>query len=85
MQIEQTRWSPDKGWVPESPGKLGAHAQLVLLFGSPTCLKQTATRTGVAHQLCRAKVSSQATHRRGSGRGTGYSRTRNGTCRVLFL
>src|SRR5215207_6799889 len=42
MQIEQTRWSQDKGWIPAPPGKLGATAQLVLLFGSPACLKQTA-------------------------------------------
>ena len=42
MQIEQTRWSQDKGWIPESPGKLGTNVQLVLLFGSPACLRQTA-------------------------------------------
>jgi len=41
MQIEQTRWSPVKGWKPTPPGRLGANAQLVLLFGSPDCLKQT--------------------------------------------
>src|SRR5262245_32522304 len=42
MQIEQTRWSQGKGWIPKFPGKLGANAQVVLLFGSPACLKQTA-------------------------------------------
>jgi hypothetical protein len=41
MQIEQTRWSQIKDWTPAPPGKLGATAQLVLLFGSPACLKQT--------------------------------------------
>lgn len=41
MQIEQTRWSQFKGWTPASPGRLGANAQLVLVFGSPACLKQT--------------------------------------------
>ncbi|SRR5260221_253368 len=41
MQIEQTRWSQSMGWIPASPGRLGAKAQLVLLFGSPACLKQT--------------------------------------------
>jgi hypothetical protein len=41
MQIKQTRWSPGKGWVPAPPGRLGTQAQLVLLFGSPACLKQT--------------------------------------------
>jgi hypothetical protein len=42
MHIEQTRWIPGKEWIPASPGKLGTQAQLVLLFGSPACLKQTA-------------------------------------------
>src|SRR5919106_6646022 len=41
MQIEQTRWNQGKGWIPAPPGKLGDNAQLVLLFGSPACLKQT--------------------------------------------
>jgi len=42
MHIEQTRWSPDKGWIPAPPGHLGVDAQLVFLFGSRACLKQTA-------------------------------------------
>ena len=42
MQIEQTRWSQAKGWTPAVLGELGTKAQLVLLFGSPACLKQTA-------------------------------------------
>jgi len=41
MQIEQTRWMQGRGWVPAPPGRLGAKAQLVLIFGSPACLKQT--------------------------------------------
>ena len=41
MQIEQTRWSQSKGWIPSPAGALGSNAQLVLLFGSPDCLKQT--------------------------------------------
>ena len=41
MQVEQTRWIQGKDWTPALPGKLGAKAQLVLLFGSPSCLKQT--------------------------------------------
>src|SRR5215211_4648698 len=48
MQIEQTRWSQSKDWVPAPPGKLGAKAQLVLLFGSPACLKQTAWQEDIA-------------------------------------
>src|SRR5258706_1522104 len=48
MQIEQTRWSQGKDWTPAPPGKLGAKAQLVLLFGSPACLKQTAWQDDIA-------------------------------------
>ena len=40
MQIEQTRWVKGKGWFPTSPGKLAAKAQLVLLFGSASCLRE---------------------------------------------
>ena|SRR5215207_8358624 len=42
MQVEQTRWSRAKGWTPAHPGKLSANANLVLIFGSPDCIKQTA-------------------------------------------
>ena len=41
MQIEQTRWSQAKGWTPSPPGRLKTRAQLVLLFGSPACVKNT--------------------------------------------
>lgn len=57
MQIEQTRWSQGKDWAPAPPGKLGAKAQLVLLFGSPACLRQTAWQDDIrsaypnAHRL----------------------------------
>ena len=57
MQIEQTRWMPGKGWIPAPPGRLGADAQLVLLFGSPACLKQTSWQDDIgsaypgAHRL----------------------------------
>ncbi|HZM25031.1 MAG TPA: FIST N-terminal domain-containing protein [Anaerolineales bacterium] len=47
MKVEQTRWSQGKGWIPAPPGKLGADAQLVLLFGSPACLKQIAWQDDV--------------------------------------
>jgi len=48
MQIEQTRWSQGKGWIPQPPGKLGADAKLVLLFGSLACLRQTAWQDDIA-------------------------------------
>jgi len=39
MKTEQTRWTQGHGWEPP-PGRLGAAAQLVLLFGSPPILKE---------------------------------------------
>ena len=57
MQIEQTRWSQSTGWIPTRPNMLGDGAQLVLLFGSPACLKQTAWQDDIrsaypnAHRL----------------------------------
>jgi len=48
MQTEQTRWIPGTGWAPAPPGRLGAGAQLVLLFGSPACLKQPAWQDDIA-------------------------------------
>ena len=47
MQIEQTRWSPNLGWAPAPSTALGTRAQLVLLFGSPSCLKQTAWQVDI--------------------------------------
>ena len=40
MKIEQTRWTEAKGWDPTEPGKLGDAAQLILLFGSTSVLKE---------------------------------------------
>jgi hypothetical protein len=42
MQVEQSRWSQTKGWTPTPSGKLLGNAQLVLLFGSPACIKHAA-------------------------------------------
>lgn len=49
MQIEQTRWMDGKGWMPETPGKLGENAQLVFLFGSPACLGKTGWQTDIVN------------------------------------
>jgi len=40
VKIEQTRWTEGKGWEPALPGELGGTAQLILLFGSSSLLKQ---------------------------------------------
>ena len=32
MKIEQVRWTAVNGWGPEKPGRLGASAQLALIF-----------------------------------------------------
>ena len=49
MRIEQTRWAAAKGWEPAPPAKLGEGAQLVLLFGSTSLLKE---------QKCLAEIKS---------------------------
>ena len=54
MQIEQTRWSQGKGWTAGPPGGLGVNAQLVLLFGSPACLKQTTWQDEIRRAYPRA-------------------------------
>jgi len=41
MQVEQTQWNRQHGWVPAPPGKLGRSADLVLAFGSTACLENT--------------------------------------------
>ena len=40
MKVEQTRWTERKEWEPIPPGELSNLAQLVLLFGSTTLLKE---------------------------------------------
>lgn len=39
MEIEQTQWSESAGWQSHPPGRLGAPAQLVIIFGSTTLLQ----------------------------------------------
>ena len=39
MKIEQNRWTPTKGWGPDSPGRMNGDATLVLLFGDTAVLK----------------------------------------------
>jgi hypothetical protein len=40
MKSEQTCWTQGHGWEPRPPGRLGEAAQLVLLFGSTSLLKE---------------------------------------------
>ncbi|HEX3130005.1 MAG TPA: FIST N-terminal domain-containing protein [Thermoanaerobaculia bacterium] len=47
MQIQQSRWTPSKGWEPSTPRPLDG-AQLVLVFGSPDALKRDDLRRQVA-------------------------------------
>ena len=57
MKMEQARWSPGKGWMPAPPSKLRADVQLVLIFGSPACLRQNGWQNDIrdaypnAHRL----------------------------------
>ncbi len=39
MQVEQTTWTHASGWEPAPPGMLGSEADLVLLFGESSVLK----------------------------------------------
>ena len=47
MQIEQSRWTPSRGWEPCAPGRLKG-AQLALIFGCPGALKRDDLRLQVA-------------------------------------
>lgn len=40
MEIEQNKWTEVSGWEPQRLGKLGDAAQLVLVFGSTSILKE---------------------------------------------
>lgn len=40
MKLEQRLWTEAGGWKPDTPGTLGNSAQLVLLFGSTTILRE---------------------------------------------
>ena len=40
MNIEQTKWTESMGWEPNAPGKSGINAQLVLIFGAISLLKE---------------------------------------------
>jgi hypothetical protein len=40
MMIEQNRWTERQGWEPEPLGRLGGSAQLVLVFGATSILKE---------------------------------------------
>jgi hypothetical protein len=44
MKIEQNKWSESEGWHSGEPSKLGAEAQLVLLFGHPSTLQNSSYR-----------------------------------------
>ena len=47
MKIEQTIWTEAKGWEPEAPGALGESAQLVLVFGATSILREQEQLQGV--------------------------------------
>lgn len=47
MDLEQTRWTPAGGWEPRPPGRL-RDAQLALVFGGPSVLKESSLRDCVA-------------------------------------
>lgn len=52
MRIEQTRWTPEEGWQPHSPGTLDPPPQLMLAFGGTSVLK-TSERVAEIHDAYR--------------------------------
>jgi hypothetical protein len=40
MKLEQKKWTETGGWDPGPPGELGDSAQLILLFGSTSMLRE---------------------------------------------
>ncbi len=40
MKLEQNKWTEAAGWEPDTPGKLGDSAHLVLLFGNTAILRE---------------------------------------------
>jgi hypothetical protein len=40
MKLEQKKWTETEGWEPCPPGELGDSAQLILLFGSTSILRE---------------------------------------------
>ncbi len=40
MRLEQRRWTERGGWDPDTPGELGESAQLVLVFGNSSLLRE---------------------------------------------
>ena len=40
MRLEQRRWTERGGWEPDAPGELGDSAQLVLVFGNSSLLRE---------------------------------------------
>ena len=40
MKIEQSRWTEEQGWEPQPPGPMAEAAQLVLLFGGTSIIKE---------------------------------------------
>jgi hypothetical protein len=56
MKTEQTRWLGQHGWSPDRPGRLGADADIVLLFGSGKILSDPARLDEVSASYPRAHL-----------------------------
>lgn len=56
MRIEQGKWTKASGWAPEPSGSLGASAQLVLLFGGTSALKEQKLMQQVKNAYSRAHI-----------------------------
>jgi hypothetical protein len=60
MQIEQTQWKPGTGWSP-APGRLGAAANLVLVFSSTSLLRDGTLLAEVRHAWPKARIAGCST------------------------
>lgn len=69
MRIEQVHWTIRAGWDPSPPGKQGAAAQLVLLFGSNTSLRNEERMREIRAAYPRALVFGCSTAGEISGTG----------------
>lgn len=61
MIVEQMYWSSREGWQPFAPGRLGASAQLVLVFGSRAALRSPGLLAEIARAYRAAHITGCST------------------------
>ncbi|MGB2694025.1 MAG: FIST N-terminal domain-containing protein [Dehalococcoidia bacterium] len=56
MRIEQTKWTPEAGWLPQHPGELRGAADLALVFAGRHVLSDTSVLADVQDKYPGARV-----------------------------